>query len=59
MGSGRRITVALVALVLLAVIGWVVTDATGHSTKHGNSGQPAGVTAPVSPSAPKPASVSG
>lgn len=59
MGSGRRITVGLVALVLLAVVGWVVTDVTGHSTRHDHPGQPAGVTAPVSPSAPKLAAASG
>jgi ribonuclease T1 len=30
--SGRRITVALVALVVLAVLGYLITDLTGHST---------------------------
>jgi hypothetical protein len=58
-GSGRRITVGLVALVLLAVVGWVVTDVTGHGTRHDHPGHPAGVTAPLSPSAPKPAAASG
>lgn len=31
MSSGRRITIALVGLVLLAVIGWLVKDAAGHA----------------------------
>jgi hypothetical protein len=29
--SGRRITIALVGLVLLVVIGWLVKDLTHHS----------------------------
>jgi hypothetical protein len=40
--SGRRITFALVGLVLLAVIGYLVKGHTGHSDPHdGNHGAPA------------------
>ncbi|HEX5118239.1 MAG TPA: hypothetical protein VFW65_23900 [Pseudonocardiaceae bacterium] len=56
MGSGRRITVALVGLVLLALIGWLATDLSGHHTS-GRHSRPAVVS--VSPSAPRPADASG
>ncbi|HEY3753073.1 MAG TPA: hypothetical protein VGL80_28120 [Pseudonocardiaceae bacterium] len=65
MGSGKRITVALVGLVLLAVIGWLAKDLTGHGVRdsHGGGSVPASTapasTAPVSPSAPRPAAASG
>ncbi|HEX3588172.1 MAG TPA: hypothetical protein VHV74_00975 [Pseudonocardiaceae bacterium] len=60
MTSGRRITVALVALVLLAVVGWLTTDLT-HRDAHGSyPARPDRVTgAPLSPSAPRPAGASG
>jgi hypothetical protein len=69
-GSGKRITVALVGLVLLAVIGWLAKDLTGHGVRdsHGGGSVPASTvpastapasTAPVSPSAPRPAAASG
>ncbi|HEX5401061.1 MAG TPA: hypothetical protein VFX16_02025 [Pseudonocardiaceae bacterium] len=60
MGSGKRITVALVGLVLLAVVGWLATDLTGHGARDGHGGTSGPVsTAPVSPSAPRPAGASG
>jgi hypothetical protein len=55
--SGRRITVALVGLVLLAVIGWLATDLSDHGAQ-GQHGDHAPVTW-VSPSAPRPAGASG
>ncbi|HEY1571542.1 MAG TPA: hypothetical protein VGG05_09385 [Pseudonocardiaceae bacterium] len=56
MGSGRRITVALVGLVLLALIGWLATDLSSHHSS-GQHGRPAVVS--VSPSAPRPVDASG
>jgi hypothetical protein len=56
--SGRRITVALVALVLLAVVGWLATGL-GANQPHQSRPDRPGVSAPVSPSAPKPAGASG
>ncbi|HKN97775.1 MAG TPA: hypothetical protein VJX10_11705 [Pseudonocardiaceae bacterium] len=58
MGSGRRITVALVGLVLLALIGWLATDLTGsHRARPADHRGPAAVS--VSPEAPRPAGASG
>lgn len=57
MGSGRRITVALVGLVLLALIGWLATDLTGSHRGPTDHHRPAAVS--VSPEAPTPAGASG
>jgi hypothetical protein len=58
--SSRRITVALVGLVLLAVIGWLATDLTSHRADDGHPARQAPVTSvSVSRSAPTPAGASG
>lgn len=57
MGSGRRITVALVGLVLLALIGWLAADLTGSHRAPADHHRPAAVS--VSPEAPRPAGASG
>ncbi|HKN96655.1 MAG TPA: hypothetical protein VJX10_06035 [Pseudonocardiaceae bacterium] len=60
MTSGRRITIALVALVLLAVVGWLTTDLGHHDARDGHPARPDRVTgAPLSPAAPTPAGASG
>jgi hypothetical protein len=54
--SGRRITIALVGLVLLVVIGYVVNDLTHHHSAAGPVGVLSLVTDP--PSAPSSACAS-
>lgn len=57
MSSRRRITVALVGLVLLGVIGWLVKDLTGGSSAHPTSVPGASSGLPVTAMSALPAQV--
>jgi hypothetical protein len=51
--SGRRITIALVGLVLLAVVGYLVTDLGHGRSGHGGPGSP--TTVSITATTPPPA----